>query len=47
MILYFHGFCNPYGDPWSAEIAAQWVEKLVAMNIKYVSLADTIGSCKS
>lgn len=43
MIYISMGFGNPYGDPWSAEIAAQWVEKLVAMNIKYVSLADTIG----
>ncbi|HRG28522.1 MAG TPA: hydroxymethylglutaryl-CoA lyase, partial [Chitinophagales bacterium] len=37
------GFGNPYGDPWSAEVAAEWVEKLVTMDIKYVSLADTIG----
>ncbi len=43
MIYISMGFGNPYGDPWSAEIAAQWVEKLVAMNIKYVSPADTIG----
>lgn len=43
MIYISMGFGNPYGDPWSAEVAAQWVEKLVAMEIKYVSLADTIG----
>jgi hydroxymethylglutaryl-CoA lyase len=43
MIYISMGFGNPYGDPWSAEVAANWVEKLVAMNIKYVSLADTIG----
>lgn len=43
MIYISMGFGNPYGDPWSAEVAAQWVEKLVAMNIKYISLADTIG----
>ena len=37
------GFGNPYGDPWSAEVAAEWVEKMVQLNIKYISLADTIG----
>lgn len=43
MIYISMGFGNPYGDAWSAKIAASWVEKLVAMDIKYVSLADTIG----
>jgi hydroxymethylglutaryl-CoA lyase len=37
------GFGNPYGDEWSAEVAERWVEKLVAMGIKIISLADTIG----
>lgn len=37
------GFGNPYGDPWSAEVAEEWVEKLVAMDIRIISLADTIG----
>lgn len=43
MIYISMGFGNPYGDPWSADVAAQWVEKLVAMGIRHVSLADTIG----
>ncbi len=43
MIYISMGFGNPYGDPWSAEIAAEWVEKMVKLNIKYISLADTIG----
>lgn len=43
MIYISMGFGNPYGDPWSAEVAAEWVEKLVAMNIRFISLADTIG----
>lgn len=43
MIYISMGFGNPYGDPWSAEVAAGWVEKLVAMGIRHVSLADTIG----
>jgi len=37
------GFGNPYGDPWSAEVAEEWVDKLAAMDIKIISLADTIG----
>lgn len=37
------GFGNPYGDPWNAEIAAAWITKLVSMDIRIISLADTIG----
>lgn len=37
------GFGNPYGDPWSAEVAERWVDKLVDMGIGIISLADTIG----
>jgi hydroxymethylglutaryl-CoA lyase len=43
MIYISMGFGNPYGDPWSADVAAKWVEKLVEMGIRHVSLADTIG----
>lgn len=43
MIYISMGFGNPYGDPWSADVAAGWVEKLVQMGIRHVSLADTIG----
>lgn len=38
------GFGNPYGDPWNVEIVGQWVEKLVGMGIRILSLSDTIGS---
>ncbi|MEO1451108.1 MAG: hydroxymethylglutaryl-CoA lyase [Bacteroidota bacterium] len=38
------GFGNPYGDPWSPEIAAEWTEKLVALGIRHIALADTVGS---
>ena len=37
------GFGNPYGDPWSAEIVLNWVEKLYALDIRIMSLSDTIG----
>lgn len=38
------GFGNPYGDPWSPQLAADWVEKMVGMNVRIISLADTLGS---
>lgn len=38
------GFGNPYDDPWSPELAADWVEKMVDMGIGIISLADTVGT---
>lgn len=38
------GFGNPYGDPWSVEIVAEWTEKLAAMGVNILSLSDTVGS---
>ncbi|MBL0232784.1 MAG: hydroxymethylglutaryl-CoA lyase [Chitinophagaceae bacterium] len=37
------GFGNPYGDPYDEDIVFEWVNKLVAMNIGIISLADTVG----
>ena len=37
------GFGNPYGDPYYEDIVFEWVNKLVAMDIRTISLADTIG----
>jgi hydroxymethylglutaryl-CoA lyase len=37
------GFGNPYGDVYNEAIVFNWVGKLVAMDIKIISLADTIG----
>lgn len=37
------GFGNPYGDPYDASIALQWVEELVKREIAIISLADTVG----
>jgi hydroxymethylglutaryl-CoA lyase len=37
------GFGNPYGDPYSPELVAEFVEKLEQLGIKIISLADTIG----
>ncbi len=38
------GFGNPYGDPWNADIVAEWTEKLSGLGVKILSLSDTIGS---
>lgn len=37
------GFGNPYGDVYSEEIVFEWVNKLVDLDIKIISLADTVG----
>jgi hydroxymethylglutaryl-CoA lyase len=37
------GFGNPYGDPWSVEIAQQWVDRLADLDVKIMALSDTIG----
>ncbi len=37
------GFGNPYGDPYSAEIVFNWVNKIVELGVKTISLADTVG----
>lgn len=37
------GFGNPYGDVYNQAIVFDWVNKLVAMDIKIISLADTVG----
>jgi hydroxymethylglutaryl-CoA lyase len=37
------GFGNPYGDPWSVEIAQMWVDKLADMGVRIMALSDTIG----
>ena len=36
-------FGNPYGDPWNAEIVMRWTNYLCDMDIRQISLSDTIG----
>ena len=44
LVIYISmGFGNPYGDRYSEEIVFEWVNKLVAMDISIISLADTVG----
>jgi len=45
MVTYLSmGFGNPYGDPFSPELVAEFVEKLDALDLKIISFADTIGA---
>ena len=37
------GFGNPYGDPWSTEVAEKWVAEMDKLGVKIISLSDTIG----
>jgi hydroxymethylglutaryl-CoA lyase len=44
LVIYISmGFGNPYGDPWSEEIIFEWVNKISALDVKIISLADTVG----
>lgn len=36
-------FGNPYGDVYTQEIAYSWAEKLAAIGVEVLSLADTVG----
>ncbi len=40
------GFGNPYGEEWSPELVAKWVEKIATLNVRYFSLSDTVGVSK-
>jgi hydroxymethylglutaryl-CoA lyase len=37
------GFGNPYGDPYNADIAIDWVQKLAELGIKTIAMSDTVG----
>ena len=37
------GFGNPYGDPWSGDVVSKWVGQLAQMEVKIISLSDTVG----
>jgi len=39
-------FGNPYNDPYSPGIVFEWVNKIVALGIRIISLADTVGIAK-
>jgi hydroxymethylglutaryl-CoA lyase len=37
------GFGNPYQDPWNAGTVLAFVQQLAALDIRIISLADTVG----
>ena len=41
------GFGNPYGDPYDVAVVEQFSDILATLEIKIISLADTIGVSKS
>ncbi|MCB9231861.1 MAG: hydroxymethylglutaryl-CoA lyase [Bacteroidia bacterium] len=44
LVIYISmGFGNPYGEAWSPDLAAHWVEKMADLGVEIISLADTIG----
>jgi len=48
LVIYISmGFGNPYGDPYNAEVAINWVGKLGQLGIKTIAMADTVGVAKS
>ncbi len=47
MVTYISmGFGNPYGDPYDMEIVDHFVSLLAGLDIRIISLADTIGVSK-
>lgn len=44
LVIYISmGFGNPYGDAYNETIVFNWVDKIAAMGITIISLADTVG----
>jgi hydroxymethylglutaryl-CoA lyase len=44
LVIYISmAFGNPYGDLYDEEIVFEWVNKMMAMDIEIISLADTVG----
>jgi len=44
LVIYISmAFGNPYGDPYADEIVFKWVNTMVGLGVKIISLADTVG----
>ena len=40
-------FGNPYGDPWNAEVAQHWTDRLVnELGVRIIALSDNVGVAK-
>lgn len=46
LVIYISmAFGNPYGEPWSPQIAVKWAERLhTQLGIKILALSDTVGT---
>ena len=48
MVAYISmGFGNPYGDLWNVDVVQKWVNTLADLDIRILSLSDTIGVADS
>ncbi len=48
LVIYFSmAFGNPYGDEWNANILDHWAEKMNEIDVKIISLSDTVGIAKT
>lgn len=44
LVIYLSmGFGNPYGDAYGEDILLHWANKITALGIRIISLADTVG----
>lgn len=44
LVIYMSmGFGNPYGDPYNAEVAIDWVRKLTQIGVRTIAMSDTVG----
>ena len=44
LVIYISmGFGNPYGDLYNEERVIKWIDELVRLDIKIISMADTVG----
>ncbi len=47
LVIYISmGFGNPYGDPYSPDVALEWADRFAELHIPIISLADTVGVAK-
>ena len=44
LVIYISmGFGNPYGDPYNESVVMEWVDKMTGIDVKTISIADTVG----
>lgn len=47
LVIYISmGFGNPYGDPYSPDVALEWAGRFADLHVPIISLADTVGVAK-